>query len=138
MRLLLIHADRFDYETREKAVKEPEPLDDLHKRGSLQDGLVVFSTVEKNDEADPDKITSNAASSIEEVLGWLKTKKVMVYPYAHLSTSLASREPAISILKSLESKLAEKGYEVTRSPFGWYKSFSIAAKAGRSHSGACA
>ena len=128
MRLLLIHADRFDYETREKAVKEPEPLDDLHKRGSLQDGLVVFSTVEKNDEADPDKITSNAASSIEEVLGWLKTKKVMVYPYAHLSTSLASREPAISILKSLESKLAEKGYEVTRSPFGWYKSFSIAAK----------
>ena len=128
MRLLLIHADRFNYETREKAVKEPEPLDDSHKRGSLEDGLVVFSTVEKNDEADPDKITSNAASSIEEVLGWLKTKKVMVYPYAHLSTSLASREPAISILKSLESKLAEKGYEVTRSPFGWYKSFSIAAK----------
>ena len=128
MRLLLIHADRFDYETREKAVKEPEPLDDLHKRGTLEDGLVVFSTVEKNDEADPEKITTNAAASIEEVLGWLKTKKVMVYPYAHLSTSLASREPAISILKSLESKLAEKGYEVARSPFGWYKSFSISAK----------
>ena len=128
MRLLLIHADQFNYETREKAVKEPEPLDDSHKRGTLEDGLVVFSTVEKNDEADPDKITSNAAASIEEVLGWLKTRKVMVYPYAHLSTSLASREPAISILKALESKLAEKGYEVTRSPFGWYKSFSITAK----------
>ena len=128
VRLLLIHADRFDYETREKAVKEPEPLDDSRKRGTLEDGLVVFSTVEKNDEADPEKITANAAASIEEVLGWLKTKKVMVYPYAHLSTSLASREPAISILKSLESKLAEKGYEVARSPFGWYKSFSIAAK----------
>jgi threonyl-tRNA synthetase len=128
VRLLLIHADRFDYETREKAVKEPEPLDDSHKRGTLEDGLVVFSTVEKNDEADPEKITANAAASIEEVLGWLKTKKVMVYPYAHLSTSLASREPAISILKSLESKLAEKGYEVARSPFGWYKSFSITAK----------
>ena len=128
MRLLLIHADQFNYETREKAVKEPEPLDDSHKRGTLEDGLVVFATVEKNDEADPDKITSNAAASIEEVLGWLKTRKVMVYPYAHLSTSLASREPAISILKALESKLAEKGYEVTRSPFGWYKSFSITAK----------
>jgi threonyl-tRNA synthetase len=128
LRLLLIHADHFDYETREKAVKEPEPLDDSHKRGTLEDGLVVFSTVEKNDEADPEKITANAAASIEEVLGWLKTRKVMVYPYAHLSTSLASREPAIAILKALESKLAEKGYEVTRSPFGWYKSFSIAAK----------
>jgi len=128
MRLLLVHADRFEYETRERAVKEPEPLDESHKRGALENGLVVFSTVEKNDEQEPDQIASNAASSIEEVLGWLKTKKVMVYPYAHLSTSLASREPAISILKALEEKLAQKGYEVSRSPFGWYKSFTITAK----------
>jgi threonyl-tRNA synthetase len=41
---------------------------------------------------------------------------------------LASREPAISILKALEEKLGQKGYEVSRSPFGWYKSFTIAAK----------
>jgi threonyl-tRNA synthetase len=128
MRLLLIHADRFEYEAREKAVKEPEPLDESHKRGALENGLVVFSTVEKNDEQDPEQIATNAASSIEEVLGWLKTKKVMVYPYAHLSTTLASREPAISILKALEEKLAQKRYEVTRSPFGWYKSFTITAK----------
>jgi threonyl-tRNA synthetase len=128
MRLLLIHADRFEYEAREKAVKEPEPLDESHKRGALENGLVVFSTVEKNDEQDPEQIATNAASSIEEVLGWLKTKKVMVYPYAHLSTSLASREPAISILKALEEKLVQKGYEVTRSPFGWYKSFTMTAK----------
>jgi threonyl-tRNA synthetase len=128
MRLLLVHADRFEYETREKAVKEPEPLDESHKRGSLENGLVVFSTVEKNDEQEPEQIAANAASSIEEVLGWLKTKKVMVYPYAHLSTSLASREPAISILKTLEEKLSQKGYEVSRSPFGWYKSFTITAK----------
>ncbi len=128
MRLLLVHADRFEYEVREKAVKEPEPLDESHKKGTLENGLVVFSTVEKNDEQEPEQIAANAASSIEEVLGWLKTKRVMVYPYAHLSTSLASREPAISILKGLEEKLAQKGYEVSRSPFGWYKSFTITAK----------
>ena len=128
MRLLLIHADRFEYEARERAVKEPEPLDESHKRGALENGLVVFSTVEKIDEQDPEQIATNAASSVEEVLGWLKTKKVMVYPYAHLSTSLASREPAISMLKALEEKLVQKGYEVTRSPFGWYKSFTITAK----------
>jgi threonyl-tRNA synthetase len=128
VRLLLVHADRFEYEAREKAVKEPEPLDESHKRGALENGLVVFSTVEKNDEQEPEQIATNAASSIEEVLGWLKTKKVMVYPYAHLSTSLASREPAISILKALEEKLSLKGYEVSRSPFGWYKSFTITAK----------
>ena len=128
MRLLLVHADRFEYEAREKAVKEPEPLNESHKKGALENGLVVFSTVEKNDEQEPEQIATNAASSIEEVLGWLKTKKVMLYPYAHLSTSLASREPAISILKALEERLAQKGYEVSRSPFGWYKSFTITAK----------
>jgi threonyl-tRNA synthetase len=128
MRLLLVHADRFEYEAREKAVKEPEPLDESHKKGALENGLVVFSTVEKNDEQEPEQIATNAASSIEEVLGWLKTRKVMVYPYAHLSTSLASREPAISILKGLEEKLTQKGFEVSRSPFGWYKSFTITAK----------
>src|SRR5207245_4014827 len=72
--------------------------------------------------------TTNAAAAIEEVLGWLKTNRVMIYPYAHLSTDLAGREPAISTLKILEQKLAEKGYEVSRAPFGWYKSFTISAK----------
>src|SRR2546429_3263025 len=128
LRLLLIHADKFEYESKEKAVKEPESIPGHAKKGTLQDGLVVFTTVEKGDEASPENTAANAAASIEEVLGWLKTKRVMIYPYAHLSTDLAGREPAIETLKILEGKLAEKGYEVSRAPFGWYKSFTISAK----------
>jgi len=128
LRLLLIHADRFEYETKQKAVKEPEPVDVSMKRGALEDGLVAFCTVEKIDEDAPESVVENAASSINEVLGWLKTKRVMVYPYAHLSTNLASRDPAIKMLRSLEENLAGKGYEVSRSPFGWYKSFTITCK----------
>src|SRR5947207_3871902 len=128
LRLLLIHADKFEYESKEKAVKEPESIPDHAKRGGLQDGLVVFTTVEKGDETSPENTATNADASIEEVLGWLKTSRVMIYPYAQLSTDLAGREPAISTLKILEQKLAEKGYEVSRAPFGWYKSFTISAK----------
>src|SRR5437660_5732564 len=128
LRLLLIHADKFEYESKEKAVKEPESIPDHAKRGGLQDGLVVFTTVEKGDEASPENTATNAAASIEEVLGWLKTNRDMIYPYANLSNDLADREPAISTLKILEQKLAEKGYEVSRAPFGWYKSFTISAK----------
>jgi threonyl-tRNA synthetase len=128
LRLLLIHADKFEYESKEKAVKEPEVLADHAKKGVLQDGLVVFTTVEKGDETSPENTATNAAASIEEVLGWLKTNRVMIYPYAHLSTDLAGREPAIETLKILQSKLMEKGYEVSRAPFGWYKSFTISAK----------
>jgi len=128
LRLLLIHADRFEYETKEKAVKEPEPIQGTTKRGQLEDGLVAFCTIEKPDEAQPDIVAENAADSIEEVLGWIKTRRVMVYPYAHLSTNLASGDAALKILKSLEEKLSSRGYEVSRSPFGWYKGFTITAK----------
>ncbi len=128
MRLLLIHADRFEYETKEKAVKEPEPIQGTTKRGQLEDGLVAFCTIEKPDEAQPDIVAENAADSIEEVLGWIKTRRVMVYPYAHLSTNLASGDAALKILKTLEEKLSSRGYEVSRSPFGWYKGFTITAK----------
>jgi len=55
MRLLLIHADHFEYETLGKAVKEPEPLQELSRRGGLENGLVVFCTVEKPDEAEPER-----------------------------------------------------------------------------------
>src|SRR5437870_11283186 len=128
LRLLLIHADKFEYEAKEKAVKEPESLPNHAKKGALQDGLVVFANVEKGDEASPENTATNAAASIEEVLSWLKTNRVMIYPYAHLSTDLASKEPAIATLKILEVKLSERGYEVSRAPFGWYKSFTISAK----------
>ncbi len=128
MRLLLIHADKFEYEAKEKAVKEPESLNGSVRKGSLENGLVAFCTVEKADEELPERVAENAANSIEEVLGWLKTKRVMVYPYAHLSTSLASRDSAIKALQELEGQLGKKGYEVTRSPFGWYKSFTITCK----------
>ena len=128
MRLLLIHADRFEYETKEKAIKNPEPLEEASKRGELKDGLVAFCTIGKPDEAQPANVAENAADAIEEVLGWIKTKRVMVYPYAHLSTNLATGDAALKVLKTLEQDLAKRGYEVTRSPFGWYKGFTIAAK----------
>src|SRR2546428_288315 len=64
LRLLLIHADKFEYESKEKAVKEPEILTDHAKKGVLQDGLVVFTTVEKGDEASPESTAANAAASI--------------------------------------------------------------------------
>src|SRR5438128_12090517 len=111
LRLLLIHADKFEYESKEKAVKEPESIPDHAKKGVLQDGLVVFTTVEKGDEASPENTATNAAASIEEVLGWLKTNRVMIYPYAQLSNDLAGREPAIATLRIPQSNLPEKGYE---------------------------
>ncbi|MEW5937226.1 MAG: threonine--tRNA ligase, partial [Candidatus Thermoplasmatota archaeon] len=54
--------------------------------------------------------------------------RVMIYPYAHLSPSLAPPELAVPVLKGMEEHLRSMGLEVHRAPFGWYKSFEIRCK----------
>ena len=49
----------------------------------------------------------------------------MLYPYAHLSSSLASRDPAIKVVATMEDLLRNSGFTVQRSPFGYYKSFRL-------------
>ena len=128
MRMLLIHADHFEYRVLEKAIDRPEQVSDSEKTATTENALVSFCTVEKADEKNPKNVARNAVNSIQEVADWVKTKRIVIYPYAHLSSSLASRDIAIQILKSTETDLALKEYNVTRSPFGWYKSFKIECK----------
>jgi len=128
MKILLIHADHFEYNVTQKAIEKPEEITPTKKKGFMDESLVVFSTVEKMDEKNPEQVAINASSSIEEVAKLVKTRKIVIYPYAHLSPNLASRNLAISILKSLEENLKSKGYRTLRTPFGWYKSFEIKCK----------
>ena len=125
MRLLLLHCDRFEYAVREEAIKNPEELKDGTKGGQFQNTLVAFTTIEKEDEANPDEVEAKAAESISEVAKQVKTQRVLVYPYAHLSSSHGSHDVAIRILQSVSGRLSDSGFEVHRSPFGYYKSFSL-------------
>ena len=128
LRMLLIHADHFEYEVLEKAIEEPEQVADSERRGRADNALVSFCTVEKADEKSPESVARNAAGSIREVAEWVKTKRIIIYPYAHLSSSLASRDVAIPILADMQMELSRNGYETVKSPFGWYKSFKISCK----------
>ena len=87
--------------------------------------LVAFCTIEKDDEKDPEQVAANGADAIKEVANQVKTRNVMLYPYAHLSSSLASRDPAIRVVTAMEGLLKDRGFTVQRSPFGYYKSFRI-------------
>jgi hypothetical protein len=127
MRILFIHADRFTYEATEKTKYAEEAAKDELK-GSFEDSLVSFISAEKSDEADVAAIAVKAADEIEDVAGQLKATRVVLYPYAHLSSSLARPEKARLIFERLEGAVRDRGLTVHRSPFGWYKAFDIAAK----------
>jgi len=127
MRVLLIHANKFEYEVREPT-KMAEKLPDGHvKKHSFPEPLVVFSTVESTDE-DAEVIAEVAANDIDEVFQKIEARSVVLYPYAHLSSDLAGPDLAIEVLKATEAAIASKGIEVHRSPFGWYKAFEISCK----------
>jgi len=125
MRLLLLHCEYFEYAVREQAVKNPEKLDAASKECRFENILVAFCTIEKEDEQNPDDVIEKSAESIAGVADSVRTNRVLVYPYAHLSSSLASRDTAISTLEGLTSRLRERGFEIHRSPFGYYKSFNL-------------
>lgn len=127
MRVLLIHADKFEYEVKEPT-KMAEPLPDTHPRKhSFNEVLVVFSTIESSDEQ-IEAIADAAASDFAEVLSKVKAERLVIYPYAHLSSDLAPPELAVKVLKAVEGAVRERGIEVHRSPFGWYKAFEIRCK----------
>lgn len=125
MRILLIHADFIEYTALEPAIKEPEPI--VNKSDRFEECLVVFCSIEKIDEEDPKGVSELAAQSIMEHANMIGVKRIVLYPYAHLSSNLASPKMAMAILKELRNSL-EPLVEVKSAPFGWYKSFTIKCK----------
>lgn len=125
MRLLIIHAEEFEYEAREKATDNAEKLNENNKSGKFNNILVCFTTIEKIDGREPGKICKKAALELSKVSSRVGVNEVVIYPYAHLSDNLASPDTALRLLKELENSVRGEGLKVHRAPFGWYKSFSI-------------
>ncbi|RLF15169.1 MAG: threonine--tRNA ligase [Thermoprotei archaeon] len=126
MRLLLIHADEISYRVTGKALDQAEPLS--QPEASFKECLVAFSAVEEVDEQDVGLAAKAAADVIEDVAKRLGSPLVVIYPYAHLSSSLAKPSVAVEALRLLESELASRGFKVHRAPFGWYKAFTLTCK----------
>ncbi|HET6399377.1 MAG TPA: threonine--tRNA ligase [Candidatus Thermoplasmatota archaeon] len=119
--------DFIEYTATKKALKAAPEITDAEKAGRMEECLCAFVSVEKADEAGLQSAVRKAAAEIVKVAEQVKTNRVMLYPYAHLSNSLASPAVALQALPALKAALPE-GFEVQQSPFGWYKAFSIKCK----------
>jgi len=126
LQLLLIHSDFIEFEAK-KPTKMAEDIVESAKKGRLEEALCAFIAVEKFDEDDPDAVVAEARKQIADVAGQVKAAKIMIYPYAHLSSQLSTPTTAVRILKGLQETLTSD-YEVMRAPFGWYKAFTISCK----------
>ncbi len=122
MRILTIHSDYIEVETKSKAIKQAEEgIKELKEK----ECLVVFTSVEKGDSV---KIAKSYAEEVMNVAEQVKTKNIVLYPYVHLTSNPASPSVAMEVLQEGERVLKEKGYSVKHAPFGWYKAFTLKAK----------
>lgn len=123
MRVLQIHCYEFEYEVRKETPVAEQPPDP--RKDHLEDVLVCFTCFEKQDEARGDEIVGKFVEGLKVDVSRLGCSRVLIYPYAHLSKSLGSPRLAKEFLRNLEERLTDVGIETHRSPFGWYKAFSL-------------
>lgn len=127
MRILLIHSDYLNYNVKNKT-PVAEEIEDAKKQGAFDESLVVFTAVEKDDENNPQGIVKNLVKEVIKTNDQVKAENIVLYPYAHLSSSLSSPKVAVKVLKDAEEALVAEGLNVKRVPFGWYKAFEISCK----------
>ena len=128
MQLLFIHSDYIEYEAKSKT-RVAEPIEEAARRkGRIEEALVVFIAVEREDEKNVRYIIEKAAEETISIYKQVDAERIVLYPYAHLSSELASPATSTEILRGLEADLLSRDVEVTRAPFGWYKSFTLRCK----------
>lgn len=79
-------------------------------------------------ENNPQGIVKNLVKEVIKTNDQVKAENIVLYPYAHLSSSLSSPKVAVQVLKDAEEALDAEGLNVKRVPFGWYKAFEISCK----------
>ncbi|MEN2974073.1 MAG: threonine--tRNA ligase [Candidatus Caldarchaeales archaeon] len=122
MKILQLHVDYVEYEPIEK---ESSIYEDVEKRTyRIHDALLVLVSVERDDE---ESLALELVRDVAEFMDKMKIEKLVIYPYAHLSTDLASPQKALSIIKKIREE-ASKNFEVHNAPFGWNKRLVVAVK----------
>jgi len=122
VRILQLHCDSIEYTPTKKEIKTAEEnvsTNTIH----LDELVVAFIAIEKEDDS---SVAQDAISQIKNSMEKIGCKKLLLYPYAHLSSNLASPSTAISLLKEMEESAQD--LDASHSPFGWTKSYKVQVK----------
>ncbi len=123
MKILQMHADFIEYTPVKKEIARAEEIEPKTVR---EDDIVVLFTA--FEQGDNEELGKRAVAETKEFLGKLGTKRILIYPFAHLSQNLAPPSEALSLLLSMEKEAKGAGLDVRRAPFGWTKALQVKVK----------
>jgi len=121
MRILQLHCNNIEYTPTKKEISSAEDISPETKH--LKEVVVTFIAVEEGDDK---SVAKKAMDQIKESMNKMGCKKLLLYPYAHLSSKLASPSSALHVLNEMENLASD--LEVYRAPFGWTKSYKLDVK----------
>jgi len=123
MRALQLHVDSIEYEP---VAVEGRVFEEVDKRRyRVEEAVVLFTSVEREDTPE---VASEMLRQVAEFMERLGVRRLLIYPYAHLSPDLARPEKALELLRRMETEARTMGIEVYRAPFGWNKRFTLSVK----------
>jgi threonyl-tRNA synthetase len=128
MKILSLHCDYIKFKPLKPAIKGLELAKDEEKQVEVKDPLVILTAIEKSDEENKNIVSDYIKNilDLKEKIG--KIERIVLYPYAHLSSSLSAPDFAKQVMIDAEKELNAKKIEVFRAPFGFYKEFELKCK----------
>jgi len=123
MRILQLHSDFIVYKPVEKEIAIAEEAE--KKENRIEEVVVLFTAIEEGDNT---PLAQKAIDDVRAFLGKQKTNRILIYPFAHLSSTLSKPAEALKLIKEMEAYAKQKGIETYRAPFGWNKQFTISIK----------
>jgi threonyl-tRNA synthetase len=128
MKTLNLHVDYIKFKPLKKALKSIGELSEKDKKEKeVKEALVVLTAIEKCDN-NVSEVVKQLVENVKDIASQVKTKNIVLYPYAHLSKDLGSPDIAQEILEKAEKVLIKEKFSVTRAPFGYYKEFELKVK----------
>jgi hypothetical protein len=85
----------------------------------VENTVVVFLHAEAEDES-KSKLETKVVKNIKWLANKRGLKNIVLHSFTHLSGSTASPEFAQDLLKRLDDRLANTGYQVWQTPFGYF------------------
>ena len=123
MRILQLHANFIAYKPVQKEIAMAEEAEKKEVR--LEELIVLFTAVEDGDDA---RVAQKAIDEVQAFLEKLGANRILIYPYAHLSSRLAKPSEALKTVQAMEAYAKKRGIETFRAPFGWNKQFTVSVK----------
>ncbi len=123
MKVLQLHCDEVEYQPVKKEIPSAEEA--THEKKSFENTVLLLISVE---EGDDESVAAQLSQELEKTSKQLGCQSFVVYPYAHLSSKLASPTQALEVIKLVEKSAEEHGFKVHHVPFGWNKALSMKVK----------